>query len=112
MNRALPTGVSRRQLAAADILWLTFVAVQVLDGVLTYVGVLTFGIEIEANPVVAWYAQTFGPAAGLIAAKAFAVACASILYVTARHRTMAVLTLIYLAFAIVPWAHVLHSSAG
>lgn len=112
MTPAIPTSLPRRQLSGTDILWLAFVGVQALDGVLTYIGVRTFGIGIEANPVVAWYAEAFGPAAGLAAAKAFAIACASVLYVTARHRTVAVLTLLYLVFAIVPWAHVLHSYAG
>jgi len=101
-----------RRPGAVEGLWLAFAAVQVLDGVLTYLGVRTFGLSIEANPLVAWYAGTLGPAAGLIAAKLFAVACASILYATARHRTVAVLTVIYVLFAIVPWAHVLHTYAG
>lgn len=112
MTSAMLTRAPRRQLAAVDVLWLTFVAVQALDGLLTYIGVRTFGIGIEANPIVAWYAEAFGPAMGLVAAKAFAIACASVLYLTARHRTVAVLTLLYLAFAIVPWAHVLGSYAG
>jgi hypothetical protein len=29
------------------------------------------------------------------------------LYLMSRHRTVAALTLFYLAFAVVPWAHVL-----
>lgn len=109
MPSAILGRLPRRQMSSVDGLWLAFVAVQALDGVLTYIGLRTFGLGIEANPVVAWYAGAFGPAAGLLAAKLFAVACASILYVTARHRTVAVLTLLYLAFAIAPWAHVLHS---
>jgi hypothetical protein len=74
--------------------------------------VRTFGLGIEANPLVAWYAGTFGPAAGLAAAKLFAIACASVLYLTARHGTVALLTLIYLVFAIAPWTHVLHTYRG
>lgn len=112
MPSAIVTRVPRRQMSSIDFLWLAFVAVQVLDGVLTYIGLRTFGLEIEANPIVAWYAEAFGPAAGLAAAKLFAIGCASVLYVTARHRTVAVLTILYLACAIMPWAHVLHSYAG
>lgn len=111
MSLAAVSRPLRRQLSWVDALWLAFVAVQVLDGVLTYVGVRTFGLGVEANPIVAWYAETFGAAAGLAAAKLFAVGCASVLYATARHRTVAVLTLLYLAFAIAPWAHVLHTYA-
>jgi hypothetical protein len=109
MVSAIQARSSRRQLTSVDGLWLAFVAVQVLDGVLTYVGVRTFGLGIEANPLVAWYAEAFGAATGLVAAKLFAIGCASVLYLTSRHRTVAVLTVLYVAFAIVPWAHVLHS---
>jgi hypothetical protein len=112
MSPVIQAPLRRRQLSTLDALWLTFVAVQILDGVLTYIGVRTFGLGIEANPVVAWYAEAFGAAAGLAAAKLFAIACASVLYVTSRGRTVAVLTVLYLAFAIVPWAHVLHSYGG
>jgi|SRR5687767_11418412 hypothetical protein len=109
MKTALAACISRRHISYVDALWFTFVAVQALDGVLTYVGVRAFGMGIEANPIVAWYATTFGPAAGLAAAKLFAVGCASVLYVTARHGTVALLTLLYLVFAIAPWAHVLNT---
>lgn len=112
MPTAILARLPRRQISYVDGLWVAFVTVQVLDGVLTYIGVRTFGIGIEANPVVAWYAEAFGPAAGLAAAKLFAIGCASVLYLTSRHRTVAVLTLLYLAFAIVPWAHVFHSYGG
>ena len=112
MPSAILTRLPRRQTSSVEGLWLAFVAVQVLDGVLTYIGVRTFGLGIEANPLVAWYAGAFGPAAGLAAAKLFAIACASVLFATARHRTVAVLTMVYLVFAIMPWAHVLHSYTG
>jgi uncharacterized protein DUF5658 len=107
MTSALRVRVQGLPFSPITGLWLTFLLVQVLDGVLTYIGVMTFGLGIEANPVVAWYASTFGPAAGLIAAKLFAVACASVLYMTARHGTAALLTIAYVVLAIVPWAHVL-----
>jgi hypothetical protein len=112
MAAATLARLSRGHISYVEGLWLAFVAVQVLDGVFTYIGVLTFGIGIEANPLVAWYAEAFGPAAGLAAAKIFAIGCASVLYLTSRHRTVAVLTLLYLAFAILPWAHVLHVYVG
>ena len=105
------TSWRERRPGAVEGLWLAFVAVQVMDGSLTYLGVRIFGLSIEANPLVAWYAGALGPAAGLIAAKLFAVVCASILSLTAHHRTIAVLTVIYLVCAIAPWAHVLHTYA-
>ena len=112
MRTAVPSRFPLRQLPYVEALWVTFVLVQALDGVLTYIGVRTFGLDAEANPLVAWYAQAFGPAAGLAAAKLFAIGCASILYLTARHGTVAVLTLLYIVFAIAPWAHLLHYYGG
>ena len=90
-------------LSRAQIFWLAFVTVQALDGVLSYVGVSLHGPSIEANPLVAWYLAALGPAAGFTAAKLFAVLCGVVLYVTAHHRLVAILTLLYLVFAIVPW---------
>ena len=88
-------------------LWLAFVVVQILDGVMSYVGVSLYGPGIEANPLVGWYLSAFGPAVGFTAAKLFAVTCGAVLYVTARHQWVAVLTVIYLVFAVGPWVTVL-----
>ena len=99
----MPSG----RLTKAELVWVAFVAVQVLDGIMSYVGVHTFGSWIEANPLVAWYASTFGPAVAFTVVKLFAIGCGTMLYLMARHRTVAALTLFYLAFAVVPWAHVL-----
>jgi hypothetical protein len=107
MLRALALHTPTRRISKGEIVFLAFVTVQVLDGVMSYVGVHMFGPWIEANPLVAWYAATFGPAVAFTAVKLFAVACGTLLYLTARHRTVAALTLFYLAFAVVPWAHVL-----
>ena len=91
----------------ANLLWLAFVAVQALDGVMSYVGVRTIGPWMEANPLVGWYADVVGPAAALVAAKLVAVACGMVLHLMARHRTLATLTLAYVIFAIGPWIRVL-----
>jgi hypothetical protein len=97
MLRAVALRLPPRRLSRAELVLLAFVTVQVLDGVMSYVGVHTFGSWIEANPLVAWYASMF------------AIGCGTILYLMARHRTVAALTLFYLAFAVVPWVHVLGS---
>jgi hypothetical protein len=91
----------------ADLLWVVFVAVQALDGAMSYVGIRAFGLWIEGNPLVAWYTAALGPALALTGAKLFAVGCGLVLYLTARYGLMALLTLFYLAFAIVPWIGVL-----
>lgn len=109
MARTLALQLPAGRFSKAELVWLAFVAVQAMDGIMSYVGVNTFGSGIEANPLVAWYAAVFGPAVAFTAVKLFAIACGTVLYVMSRHRTVAALTLFYLAFAVVPWAHVLHS---
>jgi uncharacterized membrane protein len=94
-------------LPSVDLLWLAFVVVQALDGVMSYVGLRTLGPWMEANPLVAWHVSAVGPAAALLGAKLIAVACGMVLYFMARHRTLAVLTLAYVVFAVGPWLRVL-----
>ena len=107
MLRAFALHLRPRRLSRPELVLVAFVAVQVLDGVMSYIGVHTFGSWIEANPLVAWYASTFGPAVAFTVVKLFAIGCGTMLYLLSRHRTVAALTLFYLAFAVVPWAHVL-----
>jgi len=109
MLRTLALQLPAGRITKAELVWLSFVAVQAMDGIMSYVGVNTFGSWIEANPLVAWYASAFGPAVAFAVVKLFAIACGTVLYLMSRHRTVAALTLFYLAFAVAPWAHVLHS---
>ena len=92
-----------------DGILLVFLLAQLSDGVLTYVGISTFGEAIEANPLLAWYIAMFGPGVAVIGAKALAVACAATLHFCARHRTVGVLTIVYLAAAVWPWTHIIWS---
>lgn len=105
-----PAFLKRWRPSGAQILWLAFVIVQVLDGVMSYVGVSLHGPGIEANPLVGWYLGALGPAVGFAVAKLFAVTCGTVLYVTARHRWVALLTLVYIVFAVGPWVQVLSST--
>jgi hypothetical protein len=102
-----PTNFWERRLSAAEVLWMTFVLVQVLDGVFSYIGVSLHGPAIEGNPLVAWYLGAFGPAMGFTMAKLFAISCGAILYLTKHHHWVALLTLFYIVFAVGPWTHVL-----
>lgn len=83
-----------------------FILAQVADGLLTYLGIKTFGTSIEANPLVAWYVTAFGAGVAVIGAKGFAVACGAALHLLAMHRTIAALTIVYVTAAVLPWAHV------
>ena len=86
-----------------DSVFVLFVLAQLADGLLTYVGLRVFGHRIEANPILSWYIAVFGAGVALFIAKTLAVGCASTLHLKARHRTIGVLTVFYLAVAVWPW---------
>ena len=105
-------GVSVRvRTSIAGWIWISFVVVQLLDGLMTMYGIYLFGPEIEANPIIAFYAAAASPEAAVVGAKVFAVACGTFLHLTGRHRVVAALSALYALAAIGPWAHVLvHAS--
>jgi uncharacterized protein DUF5658 len=84
-----------------------FTAVQVLDAMLTWTGVLRFGTAIEANPLLAASFAHFGAGATLGAAKLFAIACALVLHLRSHYLILSVLTVLYVFGAIVPWSWML-----
>jgi uncharacterized membrane protein len=86
-----------------DLALLIFLLTQALDGALTYVGVNTFGLKAEGNPVIAWLMGSFGNGAGLAAAKAAAVCFGIALYKSNVHSAVAGLAGFYLVVAIGPW---------
>jgi hypothetical protein len=90
-----------------DVVWIAFVVVQAMDGLFTYVGMQLHGIAAEANPLIAWYAATYGITASVLFAKLFAALCGAVLHASARHQVLAVLTLTYSLVAIWPWTMVL-----
>jgi arginine exporter protein ArgO len=86
---------------------IAFVVAQLCDGVLTYIGVRTFGLDIEANPIISWYIEALGAGTALMAAKGLAIACATLLYRFAHYRTIGALTVMYFTMAIHPWVNLL-----
>src|SRR5258706_1671974 len=86
---------------------LIFLFSQLADGAFTYLGVHVFGLDIEATPILSWYIAAFGVGAALVAAKVLATTCAMTLHLTARHRTVGVLTILYLGMAVWPWVTLL-----
>jgi hypothetical protein len=82
---------------------LSFVIVQYLDGVLTYVGLHTFGPGIEANPLISSAVSYAGAGGGLFAAKLVAISLGMALHLRRVHRVVALLTAFYLTVAILPW---------
>jgi hypothetical protein len=87
-----------------DIAVVTFMVVQALDGVLTYLGIHIWGPSVEANPLISSAVALAGLGTGVALAKLFAVGLGMILHLRRVHGVVALLTAFYLAVAIVPWA--------
>ena len=86
-----------------DCVVLGFLVVQFLDFVFTYLGVLTWGPGIEANPIISSAVAAVGLTAGLGATKLVAIGCGILLHLCRVHNMVALLTALYVAAAIVPW---------
>ena len=80
-----------------------FLLAQILDGIFTYVGVNTFGLGVEANPLIAGLMASFGQGAALLGAKSVAGALGVCLHLRKIHAAVALLAGFYMAVAIVPW---------
>jgi arginine exporter protein ArgO len=91
-----------------DAALIAFLLAQACDGVLTYVGVSTYGARIEGNPVLGWLMATVGLGAAVTAAKTAAGAFGIALHLTSVHRVVALLTAFYLAVAVLPWIGILY----
>jgi hypothetical protein len=86
---------------------IAFLLAQLFDGVFTYVGVITFGIGIEANPVVSSLMTAFGYGPAVTGAKVVAGGLGILLHLRQIHTPVAILAGFYLAAAIAPWTVIL-----
>lgn len=86
-----------------DLAVLLFVIVQGLDGAMTYLGVHTWGLSIEANPIISAALATVGVGTGLALTKLFAIALGVLLHLRRIHLVVALLSVFYIAVAILPW---------
>ena len=86
-----------------DLAVVAFVLVQCLDGVFTYLGVKTWGLSIEANPLITSAVSMAGLGVGLAGTKLIAVGFGIILHLRRTHIIVAILTAFYFAAAIIPW---------
>lgn len=86
-----------------DVVVVCFVIVQCLDGGLTYLGVHTWGPSVEANPLVRSAVAMAGVGGGLVVAKLAAIFLGMALHLRRVHGIVALLTVFYVAAAIVPW---------
>jgi len=90
------------------------IILQVLDGLLTGLGVSSHGIHLEANPILRTSMMHIGPLWTLLAAKGLAIAIICILGKLAKSvlwlpPVMVVVAGIYFFVAIIPWTVILSS---
>lgn len=90
-----------------DVALLLFLVAQAADGVLTYVGVATFGMHSEGNPLIAWLMTALGHGPGLATAKVTAGVFGVVLHLSEVHKAVALLAAFYFAVAILPWVAML-----
>ena len=96
-------GSATRGLAAVAL----FAAVQVADGALTLAGVARFGPAVESNPLLAMSIAALGAGASLSVAKTTAILLATLLHGARCHLALALLTILYVFAAVLPWTSLL-----
>ena len=92
---------------SGDVIVIVFLLAQCFDGVFTYVGVVSFGMSIEANPLIATLMAHLRSRRGLTGAKLVAAALGICLHLRQIHSAVAVLAGFYIVVAIVPWVVIL-----
>jgi uncharacterized membrane protein len=90
-----------------DAVIVLFLLAQAADGVMTYVGVTTLGVHVEANPLLASLMGMIGQGTAVAGAKLVAVGLGISLHLVGVHRILAILTGIYVVGAILPWVGLL-----
>lgn len=103
----MSTGGNTRRNIFGDVALVAFLTVQAFDGVLTYIGVSTYGHHIEANPIIGWLMASIGQGAALTTAKLTAGFFGIALHLSAVHKVVAVLAAFYMAAAVLPWIAIL-----
>lgn len=90
-----------------DAVLVAFLLAQLCDGVFTYLGVVTFGVAIEANPVIAALMTHLGHGPALMMAKGVAGSLGIGLHLRGLHAAVALLAVFYAAAAVFPWVVIL-----
>lgn len=90
-----------------DVALVVFLVAQLLDGILTYIGVSTYGPHMEGNPIIAWLIAAMGEGPALAAAKVAAGGFGIALHLSAVHKAVALLAGFCLAVAVLPWVAIL-----
>jgi hypothetical protein len=90
-----------------DVAIVAFLLTQCFDGIFTYIGVNSFGLSVEANPLIAGLMVSVGHGAALVGAKGLAGALGVCLHLREIHSAVALLAGFYVAVAILPWIAIL-----
>jgi Domain of unknown function (DUF5658) len=104
---AVVSGWLRRSLTFGNLAIVAFLVVQALDGMFTYVGIVSYGPSVEGNPLLSWMMSALGAGPALAGAKFAASMFGIVLHLTAVHRTVALLAVLYVSAAILPWVELL-----
>lgn len=98
--------------------WSLNILLQILDGILTYIGVsaLSHGIDAEGNPIVKFLMRNLGPGTALLLVKGFAVSIIFYLRNASSHLVMLkvalyTVNLLYLISAVL-WIYVFCITKG
>lgn len=86
-----------------------FILIQYFDGALTYIGIMNFGLGIEANPIMRMLIIELGCGQALIFAKIIASLLGIALHIHVRQAYYAIIFIssFYITFAIFPWIKIL-----
>jgi Domain of unknown function (DUF5658) len=85
------------------VMLLLFLVAQGFDGLFTYAAVHAYGMHAEGNILIATWMALVGPTLALFGAKVVAAGCGVLLYMRGMHRTLSLLTALYVIAAIGPW---------
>ena len=103
----MSTRSGTRRSLFGDIALLVFLVAQASDGVLTYIGVSSYGLHAEANPLISWLMASIGEGAALTTAKVSAAFFGIALHLSAVHKAVALLAALYMGAAVLPWVAIL-----
>lgn len=109
---ATPISKTNRSDTYLTSLTCSLIALQILDGILTAFGLMTFGPHAEGNPLLSFFMYQLGLIPALIFAKSSCIALVVFLHVQAksmawiRHALLAIASW-YTFSAVLPWSYLL-----
>jgi apolipoprotein N-acyltransferase len=111
-NEVVATKFQKKAASTALTLGGVMIALQILDGVLTSIGMSRFGTEMEGNLLLRHLMELIGHIPALVIVKSVAIATVFGLVVAARQfgwvkNALGALSFVYLVAAIIPWTYIL-----